>query len=398
MAKPMLVSVPCVMLLMDFWPLNRMKTARPDVLGHESKKPGIIPLLLVMEKIPFIILSGFSCVITFMAQNSGAAVVSFAKLPLGIRLCNAVISYCGYISKIVFPFNLSVFYPYPLSQSIIKLSICLCILISVTVVFALLHGKFPYLIFGWLWYLVTLVPVIGVIQVGAQAMADRYSYVPSIGIFILCVWIFFDYANKRFYLKLFLIFTIVTIAGIFLYQTRKQVWYWKNDLSLAEHALSVTPNNYRAFELKGNYFLAQENLDAAKENYLQSLSNCNVSMYTRLQLGWILLQQAKYIEAIKYFGEVLDKDSTNVMANSNCAAAMSMLKDFPNACSFYLRALDKNPAYVPALYNLGLDYEEMKEYPSAEYYFSRVLRYKPDHFAAISQLDKCKALENKLRK
>jgi hypothetical protein len=201
MAKPMLVSVPCVMLLMDFWPLNRMKTARPDVLGHESKKPGIIPLLLVMEKIPFIILSGFSCVITFMAQNSGAAVVSFAKLPLGIRLCNAVISYCGYISKIVFPFNLSVFYPYPLSQSIIKLSICLCILISVTVVFALLHGKFPYLIFGWLWYLVTLVPVIGVIQVGAQAMADRYSYVPSIGIFILCVWIFFDYANKRFYLK-----------------------------------------------------------------------------------------------------------------------------------------------------------------------------------------------------
>jgi hypothetical protein len=351
-----------------------------------------------MEKIPFVILSGFSCVITFMAQNSGAAVVSFAKLPLGIRLCNAVISYCGYISKIVFPFNLSVFYPYPLSQSIIKLSICLCVLISVTVVFALLHGKFPYLIFGWLWYLVTLVPVIGVIQVGAQAMADRYSYVPSIGIFILCVWILFDYTNKRFYLKLFLIFTMVTIVGIFLYQTRKQVWYWKNDLSLAEHALSVTPNNYRAFELKGNYFLAQENLDSAKENYLKSLSNCNVSMYTRLQIGWILLQQAHYLEAIKYFGEVLDKDSANVMANSNCAAAMSTLKDFPNAHLFYLRALNKNPAYVPALYNLGLDYEEMKEYPSAEYYFSQVLRYKPDHFAAISQLDKCKALESKLRK
>jgi tetratricopeptide (TPR) repeat protein len=191
---------------------------------------------------------------------------------------------------------------------------------------------------------------------------------------------------------------IVIILGILLHLTRKQVENWKNDLTLGDHALSVTSNNYRAFDLKGNYFLAQGNYDSAKENYSNSLTICKVSTFPRMQIGWILLQQARYVEAIKYFGEVLDKDSTNVMANSNCAAAMSMLKDFRNARSFYLRALDKNPAYVPALYNLGLDYEELQDYSSAEYYFSRVLRYKPGHFAAISQLDKCKMLASKLRK
>ena len=398
MAKPMLVSVPCVMLLMDFWPLNRMNTTRSDDLASGNKKPRNIQLYLIFEKIPFIILSGFSCVITFIAQDSGSSVASFTKLSLESRLCNAFVSYCGYIGKIIIPFNFSVFYPYPLTQSILKVSICLSILVIITIVFILLHRKRPYLIFGWLWYLVILVPVSGIIQVGAQAMADRYAYLPSIGLFILFVWAIFDSSKERSCLKPFLIFMIVIILGILLHLTRKQVENWKNDLTLGDHALSVTSNNYRAFDLKGNYFLAQGNYDSAKENYSNSLTICKVSTFPRMQIGWILLQQARYVEAIKYFGEVLDKDSTNVMANSNCAAAMSMLKDFRNARSFYLRALDKNPAYVPALYNLGLDYEELQDYSSAEYYFSRVLRYKPDHFAAISQLDKCKALENKLRK
>src|SRR5271157_5403390 len=122
--------------------------------------------------------------------------------------------------------------------------------------------------------------------------------------------------------------------------------------------------------------MAEGNSDAAKENLLKSLSICKVSSYPRLQIGWVLLQQGRYEEAIGYFGEVLDRDSTNVLANSNCATAMSKLKDYSNARLFYFRDLKKDPAYVPALYNLGLDYEVLHEYATARQYFSQVLRYK----------------------
>jgi hypothetical protein len=147
MAKPMLVTLPCVMLLMDFWPLNRMKTMGPDVLASGAKKKRSVSLQLLVEKIPFFIMACISCVITFIAQDSGSSVASFTKLSLESRLCNAFVSYCGYIGKIIIPFNFSVFYPYPLTQSILKVSICLSILVIITIVFILLHRKRPYLIF-----------------------------------------------------------------------------------------------------------------------------------------------------------------------------------------------------------------------------------------------------------
>lgn len=393
MAKPMLVTLPCVMLLMDFWPLNRMKNMAQDGMISREKKKRRVLLHLIVEKLPFFVLAGISSVITFTAQRAGSAVVSFTRLPFGTRLCNAAMSYCGYIEKTIVPTNYAVFYPYPLTQSMIKASICFIILVLLTIVFTLLRRKRPYLIFGWLWYIGILVPVLGIVQVGAQAMADRYMYVPSIGLFILFTWAIFDGANRWTRIKPFLIFFMVIILGILLYQTRKQVGYWTNDLTLADHALSVTLDNYTAFEIKGNYFMAQGNYEAAKENFLKSLSICKVSPYPRLQIGWVLLQQGRYEEAIGYFGEVLDRDSTNVLANSNCATAMSKLKDFDNARSFYFRALKKDPAYVPALYNLGLDYEVLHEYATARQYFSQVLRYKPGHHDAIFHLNKCRVPE-----
>jgi tetratricopeptide (TPR) repeat protein len=229
MSKPMIVTLPFVMLLLDYWPLRRFS-------------PSTFCLAFLLEKWPFFLLAAISCVITFLAQRAGAAVVSLEIIPLHLRLENALVAYPSYLLKLFWPENLAVIYPlpklYPLWQ--LMLAIAALIFISWLVWYA---RKFAYLPVGWLWFLGTLLPVIGIVQVGSQAMADRYSYFPSIGIFIAVAFGVNDMENRYQFPKIALTMAAVLMLAGCLFLAENQLGYWHDSEALFRHALAVTKNN-----------------------------------------------------------------------------------------------------------------------------------------------------------
>ena len=230
MAKPMLVTVPVVLILLDFWPFGRIDR------GNLTK--------LIVEKIPFFALSICSIAITLKAQSAGWAIKSLDSFPLQDRFANAMISYAGYIEKLVMPAQLSIFYPWKPARLMpweLTYSVLLLLFISLLVVRT--AGRYPFLLVGWLWYVITLLPVIGIIQVGAQAMADRYTYIPFIGLFTMIVW--GGAELKRWFGWSSNFVATIGILGITVLMTVswQQTHYWRNSFTVFGHALHVTEKN-----------------------------------------------------------------------------------------------------------------------------------------------------------
>jgi len=253
MAKPMLVTLPVVLLLLDYWPLGRFESPRTPA--------GRPPLLnLVREKAPFFVLSAFSCVITFLVQRSAGAVVKAESIPFMQRLTNALVSYVKYIQQMFLPGKLAVFYPHPhdtLPNGQVLFALVLLLGISVLVIRFARNRR--YLVTGWFWYIITLLPVIGLVQVGGQARADRYSYVPLIGLFIIVAWAAGRLLAKFKYQKA--LAGVLFIAGSLAMATctHLQLQNWRNSITLFEHALKVTKGNYVA-----HYHLARALADDAR--------------------------------------------------------------------------------------------------------------------------------------
>jgi hypothetical protein len=302
MAKPMLVTLPFVLLLLDYWPLRRFQKIRPNHKSQtevfksvtfdkqkkkskkehvvketlEIKKPAdpaykwslIYPLL--WEKVPLFVLAILSSIVTYIAQQKGGSVQSFEVLPLVVRIGDAFISYMAYIGKMIWPNNLAVFYPWEWIPWQVFESVLL--LIAITVVVFWMVKRSPYLATGWLWYISTLVPVIGIIQVGNQAMADRYTYTPLIGLFIMVAWGVPDLMKKWKYRKEIL-WTLSALSILCLsIITWTQVGYWQNSITLFDHTLKVTDNNWLIYNSRGftysrlgNYRQAIEDFDRAIE-------------------------------------------------------------------------------------------------------------------------------------
>jgi protein O-mannosyl-transferase len=233
MSKPMLVTLPFVLLLLDYWPLERFRRRTL--------------LYLIGEKIPFLVLSAASSVITFLVQQSSMAVVSLNALPLKFRILNAFISYIGYIEKMFWPSHVAVFYPHlgP-NLSIPHAIISGGLLLAATVLVIRFAKNHRYLVTGWFWYIGTLVPVIGFIQVGIQGMADRYSYIPLTGLFIIIAWGVPDLLAKWRYKKIVLVSLALLILSTISICTYKQLRYWRNTLTLFQHAIDVTKDNFMA--------------------------------------------------------------------------------------------------------------------------------------------------------
>ena len=248
MSKPMFVTLPFVLVLLDFWPLGRF---RGPGFGAWRK--------LVLEKIPFFVLVIASCVVTFLAQKHGGAVIPLEKIPLGLRVENMLVAYALYLQKIFWPARLAVFYPFPPAISNSALAISVIPLVCISAIAWFNKNRYPYLLAGWLWFLGTLVPVIGLVQVGSAAMADRYTYFPSIGIF-LAVTLGIRDASAKFHVpKQAVAATAVLAAADCLVLTHRQLGYWSSDISLFSHALAVTPDNDTArIDLGGAYQRAGE--------------------------------------------------------------------------------------------------------------------------------------------
>jgi len=345
MAKPMLVTLPFVLFLLDFWPLKRFQYQHDLHLKPEKAFSDGIRRnhRIILEKIPLFILVVISCTLTFFAQKNGNAVTPLEALSFKSRIANAIVCYSTYVFKGVWPHKMAVFYPHP-GSTLPAWQIFVATLLIVTgCFFAIrLSKQYPYIAVGLFWYLGTLVPVIGLIQVGEQAMADRYTYIPLIGLFIVVAWGGADILNKWHYRKIFL----GTCAGIIIIAmtmaTFLQLRYWKNGISLFEHAIKVTKDNYNSLTNLGTA-IASVDLDKAISHYKEALRikpNYTAALYN---LGNVLVEKGRIDEAVNY----------------------------------YLKALQIKPDYFDALNNLGIALANIGNYDQATTYFKRVLKIDP---------------------
>ncbi|MBC8393806.1 MAG: tetratricopeptide repeat protein, partial [Deltaproteobacteria bacterium] len=319
MSKPMLVTLPFVLLLLDFYPLNRFKFQPSDGSANSQQRSNT--LRLILEKIPLFVLVAMSSAITFYAQKHGGAVKSLDFFPLKARVANALVSYVKYIGKMVYPSKLAVLYPHPGMLPWWKIAGACLLLVSISFLAIRVVKQSPYFVVGWLWYLGTLVPVIGLVQVGIQSMADRYTYVPLIGIFIIIVWGIPELVAQWRYRKIWLATLATIILATLMAVTWKQVGYWGNSVALFEHTLKITSNNDVAHYNLGIALNKQGRTEEAIENFIKTLQLNPRYINAYNNLGVALVQTGKTDEALIYLQKALqiDPDTTDTHINLGIA-------------------------------------------------------------------------------
>ncbi|HET6454842.1 MAG TPA: tetratricopeptide repeat protein [Armatimonadota bacterium] len=304
MSKPMLVTLPLVLLLLDYWPLGRLR------FGKTKKQEKGLQALIV-EKIPLFALSACSSVVTCMAQNQGMAMSTLTRVPMAHRLSNALVSYVSYLLKTVWPAKLAVFYPLVKPPAWQALGATFILILLSYLVF---RAKRPYLAVGWLWFVGTMMPVIGLVQVGAQSMADRYSYVPLIGIFIILAWGIPEVLGKR-PIALSAGAGVIVLALAIL--TQNQVRHWRNDVTLFSHALKVTKNNYVAYSSLGTALARQGKYQPAVDLLTKAIELRSDMPVYYLSLGNAYFALHKYDEAIDAYSRELSVDPNMEDARKN---------------------------------------------------------------------------------
>jgi tetratricopeptide (TPR) repeat protein len=268
MSKPMMVTIPLLLLLVDYWPLQRWQKLVMIIDESKCKEIG----KLISEKIPFVCLAIASSVITFFAQSKGNTITSMEHLNFYQRFSSAIVAYAVYLKKIFWPVDLAVFYPYDLSLPFWQIFFSAIIIVAITIYVLYYIKGLPFIFVGWFWYLGTLVPVIGLVQIGAQAMADRYSYLPSIGIAIMLAWGITLLFQLIIVQKKIIFFIAIIILCMLVISTWMQCGYWRNSMSLFDHSLRVTKNNYLAYNNLGVALYAEGMFKEAIDNYNQAIS------------------------------------------------------------------------------------------------------------------------------
>jgi protein O-mannosyl-transferase len=336
MAKPMLVTLPFVLLLLDYWPLKRAVDSKRTIFK------------LVLEKLLFIVLAAISSVITYSLQTKTGIDI----LPLSTRISNAAVSYFSYIGKMIYPAGLAVFYPYPLGGIIAwKITIAAILLVVITITVILARRR--YLLVGWLWYLGTLVPIIGLVQVGDQAMADRYTYLPLIGIFIMLAWSAVEIIN-RIQVRGFvpaIISALIIIA--LLICTRIQLSYWQNSFTLFERALAVTKNNYKIHYDLGYELISQGDMEEGINHYRRATEIAPENTNIRYNLANALCSQGKNDEAIGEYRKVIGYDKNYADAYNNLGYALLQQGKLDEAATCFRETLKIKPDMVNALVGLS---------------------------------------------
>jgi tetratricopeptide (TPR) repeat protein len=398
MAKPMLVTLPLVLLLLDAWPLGRVTPGNDDAV-HSGlallKRQRSAWLPLVREKLPLLALAGASSVITFVVQRKGGAVAAFEALPLGDRVANALVSYMRYIGKMLWPVRLAAVYPLsrPIPLWWVVWSLGAFCAISVVVMRA--ARRYPYLALGWLWYVGTLVPVIGVIQVGSQSMADRYTYIPFIGLFIIVAWggtdLIARWPRRRQVLP---IIAGVAIAACMVV-ARHQVGYWRDSLALWGHAVDVTHDNYIAQNGLGEALAAHGRVDEAIAHLSEAVRLSPDFPFAQNNLGVELKRQGHWSDAIAHYSEALRTKPDFAEAHNNLANALDAGGRTSEAITHYTEALRTKPDYAEAHNGLGVALAKTERLGEAIDHFSAAVRIKPDSVDAYNNLGIALALQGR---
>lgn len=344
MAKPMVVTLPFVLLLLDVWPLRRVEL--------ENWRPSAWPF--VREKLPLFVLSAASSAITFVVQRRGGTVASGVRLPLADRVGNAVISYVAYLAKAFWPAHLAAYYPYPAELPVGLLFASVVLLIAISAGAIAMSRRCPYLIVGWLWYLGTLVPVVGIVQVGTQAMADRYTYIPLIGISIMLVWGVGDLlrARRRLLAPAVAVGGGAVVAAAI--ATRLQVQDWESSAALWRHALDVTRDNYAAHTYYGNALATQGDLDGAIAEYGAAIRIRPDYPEAHNNLGPALAKMGRVQDAVAQFEEAIRLRPNYADAHNNLGVALASQGNFDAAIAEYTETLRLDPDHAHARANLGL--------------------------------------------
>jgi len=360
MAKPMLVTLPFVLLLLDYWPLNRLKTQDSRL---QTKKLSIVDCRLsiffgirhlIFEKLPFFVLSAVSSVVTFFVQRSAGAVSSLEKLSLDNRIANALVSYLSYIGKMMYPAHLGVLYPYRhIGLFVWQPAAAIFTLAFITVVIIYYSRRYRYLFVGWLWYLGTLVPVIGLVQVGDQAMADRYTYVPLTGLFIIAAWGLPELLAGWRYRKAALCISAATVLFVLSICTYHQLRYWRNNITLFEHTLAVTEDNSKIQNNLGNVLASMGRSDEAIGHYNEALRIRPNYIEAHYNLAKALQSQGRIDEAVSHFNEALSIKPDYAEAHINLGITLKSQGKLDEAISHYREALKIKPDSAEAYYNLG---------------------------------------------
>ena len=313
MSKPMLVTLPFVLLLLDYWPLRRIRDQRSRV-GRQL-------LSLLVEKIPLIALSAVSSVITFLAQRG--ALGGTEQLPMLARINNALVSYVVYVRQMFWPANLAVFYPHPENRlPPWEISLALAVLIGITIAAVILRKKAPYFIMGWFWYLGMLVPVIGLVQVGWQGHADRYTYLPQIGLYIAGTWAVADLTALWPRRRVLLGAAALLLIGALSWSSSVQTSYWRDSETLFTHALAVTRNNDVAENNLGIVFLQRGQLDEAISRLQAAIDLRPENGPAHNNLAKALLQKGRLAEAMVHYRKFFEIEPENVEARNILGTAL----------------------------------------------------------------------------
>jgi Tfp pilus assembly protein PilF len=379
-SKPMLVTFPFTLLLIDVWPLKRIHL---EGLSLHACWP------FVREKLPLFAFSAASSLITFFAQRAGGAMKAMEEISLGARLTNAVTAVVSYVHKTVWPTSLAIFYPFPESPvSNPKVLAMLLALIVATVLTIRVRRSHSFVAVGWLWFLGTLVPVIGLIQVGNQSMADRYTYVPGIGLALIIAWAI-PALSARQPIRVGAV-ACAAAAGICLLSTAtvRQIGYWSNELQLFEHALAVTERNWLAEYVIGTKLEQQGQIDAAIAKYRRALEIRPQAPEARNNLGNALIKQGKREEGIAHLREAVRLWPGYVSALSNLGAALCEGDQVEQGLLYLRQAVRQAPDDIPARYNLGLALLSLNRWEEARRHFEEVLRLAPNDVEARMQLER----------
>lgn len=352
MAKPMVVTLPFVLLLLDYWPLGRMQLHNVNTEDDLTITRSPVSRL-VWEKIPLFALTAVMIVATIVVQEKVGALKALEEFSLKTRIANALVSYISYIAKMIWPYNLAVYYPYPGTIPIWQASGAGLLLICLSVVVIRAAKNRPYLPVGWFWYLGTLVPVIGLIQVGSQAMADRYTYLSLIGLFIMIAWgvpsLMEGWRHRQTVLA---ISTTVLLLG-FIMCTWLQVRHWENSVTLFQHTVNVTTRNHFAHNNLGVALTRRGRLDEAISHYSEALRIKPNAAEVHNNLANALAARGNAEEAVSHYYEALRVNPDYARAHNNLGNALAGLGRVDKAIDHYQEALRIKPDYAAAHYNLG---------------------------------------------
>lgn len=417
MSKPMAVTLPLILLLLDWWPLRRFQpsTSNPK------------PSTLLLEKLPFLTVAFICSLLTLHAEKGVGALPSVAQFPVGDRIANAALSYVRYLAQTFWPVDLAAYYPYPTTFPLGPLVGAALLGLTASALLLWAARRRPYLAVGWLWYVVTLLPVIGLVQVGGHSRADRYTYVPSIGLFLLVVWTAHDFTKRWRYQVVCLSSAASLVVSVCLVLTRRQIGYWKDSETLLRHAIAVTrdnsmaqnnlgvaltklgqldeavarlqeairiaPNYAEAYNNLGAALAMQGRLDDAIARFQESLRLMPHYAQAHNDLGAALGRQGRLDEAIAHLQEAVRLVPNFADARCNLGDALAGKGRFDEAITQYQQAIQLNPNYPDTHNHLGIALSSKGRLDEAIDQFRQALKLNPDYAEAHLRLGNLLSLQ-----